>query len=71
MYIVPNTLKISSQINLDMKEAEKCGIARERKSEGLTALLLIKWTDASVHEEYLSHKGVNLSHSRRGAKVLS
>jgi hypothetical protein len=62
LFIISHTLKIYSKINLDIKEAEKRGVAREQKIEGLTSILLIKRTDAGVPEEHLSNTGVNLSH---------
>jgi hypothetical protein len=71
MYIVSNVLMICSKINLDVKEAERRGVAREREREGLAALLLIKGTDAGAHEEHLSNIGVNVSHSGRKANILS
>jgi hypothetical protein len=42
MYIDSNALKICSKINLEVKEAEKRRVARERKRERLAAILLIK-----------------------------
>lgn len=52
MYIVSNALKICSKINLEMKEEEKRGVAREPRREGLAAILLIKSPDAGAHEEH-------------------